>query len=364
VNPPLATELAVRRIFLSPGHSYFGRHGGGSVPQELIEADLVECVAGRGLRGDRFFDYKDNYKGQVTLFSAEVFEELRTQLGHVDAQPAALRRNLLVSGGDLNALIGRQFTLQGIVLEGTEECRPCYWMNEAVGPGAEAWLRGRGGLRCRVLTSGWLRRGTPFEPGELTGAVLAGGASRRMGRDKATLPLDNEPLWQRQAHLLRAAGAGIVGIVRQPDQPALTLSAGVSLWHDAVVDAGPLAGLHAALTASTTGWLAVLATDMPCIDASWFQWLRGHCGPDCGAVVHHADGSFEPLAAIYPRAALPEVAARLAAGNGSLQSLISSLVERGQLRAIELPASDAWRVSNWNTPADRPASCTTNLGQA
>jgi len=352
MNPPLATDLTVRRIFLSPGHSYFGRHGLGSMRHEVIETDLVECVAGRGLRGDRFFDHKDNYKGQVTLFSAEVFEELCAQLGHTQAIPAALRRNLLVSGGDLNELVGRQFTLQGVVLEGMEECRPCYWMDEAIGPGAEAWLRGRGGLRCRILADGWLRRNTPSLPGELTGAVLAGGASRRMGRDKAGLPLNGAPLWLRQARVLQRAGAGVVGVVRQSDQPALDLPPGIALWHDTVADAGPLAGLQAALSQCTTEWLAVIATDMPALDASWFQWLRGHCRPGCGAMVHLANGAHEPLAAIYPRAALAEATRRLAAGPRSLQSLADALIASGQLTSLPLPASDAWRVANWNTPAE------------
>lgn len=158
MSAPGATSLRLERIYLSAGHSYVGRHGLGSVPRPIEEVDAVECVAGRGLRGDRFFDHKENFKGQVTLFSAEVFAALGPALNLPHATPAALRRNLLVSGGDLNGLIGRQFTLQEVVLEGTEECRPCYWMDEALGPGAEAWLRGRGGLRCRILTDGWLRR--------------------------------------------------------------------------------------------------------------------------------------------------------------------------------------------------------------
>jgi len=170
MNPPLATSLSVRHIFVSPGHSYVGRHGLGSVPHPVAELETVECVTGRGLRGDRFFGHQDNYKGQVTLFSAEVFDELRLAQALPHASPAALRRNLIVAGGDLNALIGQTFILQGVVLEGIEECRPCYWMDEALGPGAEAWLRGRGGLRCRILTDGWLRRCPPGAPGELAGA--------------------------------------------------------------------------------------------------------------------------------------------------------------------------------------------------
>ncbi len=156
---PLLTELALHRIFVSGGHSYFGRHGQAAADHPIREVDAVECVAGHGLRGDRFFDYKENYKGQVTLFSLEVFEQLRRELNFPNANPAALRRNLLVSGAELNALIGQTFELQGVKFEGCDEARPCYWMNDAIGPGAESWLKGRGGLRCRILTDGWLRTG-------------------------------------------------------------------------------------------------------------------------------------------------------------------------------------------------------------
>jgi MOSC domain-containing protein YiiM len=147
----------LHRIFVSSGHSYVGRHGLGSAGFTIQEVDAVECVAGCGLRGDRYFAHKENYKGQVTLFSLEVFTDLCRSLPLPPASPAALRRNLIVSGVDLNELVGKQFELQGVLLEGTEECKPCYWMDEAVGPGAEAWLRGRGGLRCRILSDGWLR---------------------------------------------------------------------------------------------------------------------------------------------------------------------------------------------------------------
>ena len=56
-------------------------------------------------------------------------------------------RNAFVRGVDLPALIGQQFEVQGVRFEGVEESRPCHWMNAALGPGAEEWLRGRAGLR-------------------------------------------------------------------------------------------------------------------------------------------------------------------------------------------------------------------------
>jgi MOSC domain-containing protein YiiM len=58
---------------------------------------------------------------------------------------------------NLNALIGVEFELQGIRFLGTEECKPCYWMEQAFHPGAEAAMKGRGGLRARILTDGVLR---------------------------------------------------------------------------------------------------------------------------------------------------------------------------------------------------------------
>jgi len=75
------------------------------------------------------------------------------------ASIAALRRNIIVSGVDLNQLIGEEFEIQGVRFQGAEECRPCYWMDQAVGPGAEAALKGHGGLRVKILSDGWLRLG-------------------------------------------------------------------------------------------------------------------------------------------------------------------------------------------------------------
>ena len=119
--------------------------------------DQVECAAGRGICGDRFFDYKENYKGQITFFSVEVLEALRRELNLPHAQASATRRNAFVSGIDLNSLVGVEFEVQGLRFAGTEQCKPCYWMDSAIGPGAEAWLQGRGGLRARILTDGVLK---------------------------------------------------------------------------------------------------------------------------------------------------------------------------------------------------------------
>jgi MOSC domain-containing protein YiiM len=149
--------IRIEHLFVSPGHNFFGHHGQAADEHGLLEVDQIECVAGSGIRGDRFFNYKENYKGQITFFAMEVFDTLRRELNLLAAHPSATRRNVITRGIDLNTLAGAEFEIQGVRFAGVEECRPCYWMDGAIGPGAETWLQGRGGLRAQILTNGVFR---------------------------------------------------------------------------------------------------------------------------------------------------------------------------------------------------------------
>lgn len=119
----------------------------------------AECHAGLGLSGDRYHGENPGSKTQVTFLAREVVDDMFRTLGVVDPDYSALRRNVLVSGIDLNSLIGETFSIGEAVFEGVEECKPCYWMDQAVASGAHAFLEGRGGLRCRILSGGFLRCG-------------------------------------------------------------------------------------------------------------------------------------------------------------------------------------------------------------
>ncbi|TVP58348.1 MAG: molybdenum cofactor biosysynthesis protein [Gemmatimonadales bacterium] len=189
--------ITIEHLFVSPGHNFFGHFGKPPGENPTIEVPQVECVAGRGIRGDRFFDHKEDYKGQITFFAMEIYEELlrtldvgaggvgREELGSVDPKspesrtleaespgprpaepelpgPGVFRRNVLTRGVDLNTLIGKEFEIQGVRFEGAAECSPCFWMDRAFAPGAEDALEGRGGLRARILTDGVLR--VPVRP--------------------------------------------------------------------------------------------------------------------------------------------------------------------------------------------------------
>jgi MOSC domain-containing protein YiiM len=149
--------ISIERLYLSPGHNYFGHHGRDPDEHPMIEVPEVQCVAGRGLQGDRFFDYKPDYKGQITFFSGEIYDELCGVFQVHDRKPCAFRRNVITRGVDLNTLVGVEFELQGLRFFGTSECSPCYWMDRAFAPGTEVTLKNRGGLRAKILSDGWLR---------------------------------------------------------------------------------------------------------------------------------------------------------------------------------------------------------------
>jgi MOSC domain-containing protein YiiM len=151
----------IRNLFISPGHNFFGHHGRPPGGNAILEVPEIECLAGRGVRGDRFLDYKENYKGQITFFAAEVLEAISRELAVRDKPASVFRRNVITEGVDLNGWIGVEFEIQGVLFLGTEECKPCYWMDQTFAPGAEQFLKGRGGLRAVILSDGRLRADSP-----------------------------------------------------------------------------------------------------------------------------------------------------------------------------------------------------------
>jgi MOSC domain-containing protein YiiM len=160
----VATDFEIRHLFVSDGHNFFGHHQ--RPPGEYLtrEVDEMRCVVGKGIVGDRFFDFKPDYAGQITFFEQEVYIRLCQQLNIVDRGPEVFRRNVITYGVHLNELIGVEFQIQEVRFRGTQEARPCYWMDRAFGPGAEVALEGKGGLRAEILSDGVLRRTLPLSP--------------------------------------------------------------------------------------------------------------------------------------------------------------------------------------------------------
>lgn len=154
-------QAELLEIWISAGNDFRGRHEKGRLDHGIHSVTEIECVAGLGLRGDRYFGYKPDFKGQVTFFDADAVQAVRDQFSQPELSSSIFRRNLIIRGIDLGAWVGKRFLFQGIDFEATEECKPCYWMDEAVAPGAEEFLKAnfRGGLRAKILSDGLLRVG-------------------------------------------------------------------------------------------------------------------------------------------------------------------------------------------------------------
>ena len=178
------------------------------------------------------------------------------------------------------------------------------------------------------------------------GVVLAGGHSRRMGTEKALLTVAGEPLWRRQARVLREAGAAEIRLSVRREQ-AWASASGERLVHDAVEDAGPLGGIVAAARAMRGTHLGVLAVDLPRMEPAWWRTLAENCRPGRGAV-GKCEGFFEPLAAIYPREILAAAEAALKAGEWSLQRLLAA--EAARFACVEIGVAEAAWFENWNAP--------------
>ena len=149
--------MKIRQIFISPKHIFKGHHGKEPGTEPMREVAEVECVSGKGLVGDRYFDLEPDFIGQVTFFDQSVHEEICREFGVFDKPVSVYRRNIIVDDVDLNSLIGEEFEVQGVRFSGSCEAAPCYWMNSAFAEGAHEALKGKGGLRARILSDGVIR---------------------------------------------------------------------------------------------------------------------------------------------------------------------------------------------------------------
>jgi MOSC domain-containing protein YiiM len=119
----------------------------------------VRVIAGQGPAGDRNFASAGAGAGEaLTLIAAEALEGLQRDTG-IELSHEASRRNVLTRGIDLNALVGRRFTVGEVVCEGIELCEPCEHLQSMTEHGVLRGLVHRGGLRADVIKSGMISPG-------------------------------------------------------------------------------------------------------------------------------------------------------------------------------------------------------------
>ena len=156
INPPSYSVPAgrIEALFIAPE---------AGAPMQRVES--VQALEDVGLEGDRYanglgaFSRWPGARRQVTLISAEAMADVHHQFG-LDLSEGQHRRNVVVSGVDLPALVKLQFQVGEAVFEGVQVCAPCKYLVRVTGePRIFDALVGRGGLRARIVRGGWLRQG-------------------------------------------------------------------------------------------------------------------------------------------------------------------------------------------------------------
>ena len=179
--------------------------------------------------------------------------------------------------------------------------------------------------------------------------ILAGGKSSRMGCDKAFIELEGQTLLARQIQLVRAAGAVEVFI---SGQPGVNYSEfGCPVLTDRFHDAGPLAGIHSALAAADSPLMLVLAVDLPGMPADFLRKLAAGCRENTG-VVPRVAGNLEPLAAIYPKAALPLATFLLKENSFAVKNFAERCEQAALVSFADLPDATAGFFLNCNSPGE------------
>jgi molybdopterin-guanine dinucleotide biosynthesis protein A len=186
----------------------------------------------------------------------------------------------------------------------------------------------------------------------VTGAILAGGRSRRMGSDKGLLPFGGRQLIEVVLTAIRPLFSDIVIVA---NEPAVYARFGVPVVTDRI-PGGPLGGIHAALWSSRSPHIFCIACDMPFPNPAVITHLVA-LAPGYDAVVPHSSAGYEPIHAVYGRSCLAPVEALLRAQRLRLDELFASvrvrLVDAAELRPLD-PSGRAFL--NVNTPDDLEAA--------
>ncbi|MES2569890.1 MAG: molybdenum cofactor guanylyltransferase [Verrucomicrobiota bacterium] len=187
---------------------------------------------------------------------------------------------------------------------------------------------------------------------EFSAALLAGGASTRMGVDKATLLFEGEPLWRRQLATLRGTGPGELLVSCRPPGHPFETEGGILCVYDGMGGMGPLGGMAALMRRARFEFLLVLAIDLPRVNARFLQSLIRQAIGSGRGVVPREERWFQPLAAVYPRAALPLADAHLCGEDRSMQHFVRRALELGLVAEYRIEEAESDLFRNVNTPAD------------
>lgn len=190
---------------------------------------------------------------------------------------------------------------------------------------------------------------------DVTGVLLAGGKSRRMGQDKRFLHVGELTLFERCLAVLRAVFQDVLVVIAQ-DSPPLQTEAPVI--RDLVPDCGSLGGLYTGLRQAVTPYVFVVACDMPFLDPRAVQYVAA-LNHDADIVMAKRDDTLQPMHALYSRRCLPVMEEMIKAHDLKIQKLVTHpslrvrFITETELRGID---PDGRSFLNVNTPSDLEAA--------
>lgn len=185
----------------------------------------------------------------------------------------------------------------------------------------------------------------------LTGILLAGGQSSRMGRDKAFLEFNGRPLWRHQLDTLGELNPSQL-IISANEEQDFGADPGADVVPDEFFGTGPLGGLVTALKYTRGTHVVVLAVDLPYMTSRFLRHgllTRAYFG---SGVIYWNNGYLEPLAALYPKTLLVRGQDCLRRGQFSLHAFAQDAIDQGIVDCLVLPDSHRALFTNVNTPDD------------
>jgi molybdopterin-guanine dinucleotide biosynthesis protein A len=161
----------------------------------------------------------------------------------------------------------------------------------------------------------------------VTGVILAGGKSRRMGRDKAFLPFGKGLLIERVIEVMQQMTDDILLITNTPEQYQRF---GLPMFSDVIPEAGSLGGIYSGLTYAKTPYSLCLACDMPFVKPTFLRLLCDTVAAADVVIPRNAE-DFQPLCALYSQACLEPIRQKIDAG----RLKITGFFDQVRVRVIE-----------------------------
>jgi molybdopterin-guanine dinucleotide biosynthesis protein A len=181
--------------------------------------------------------------------------------------------------------------------------------------------------------------------------VLAGGSSSRLGRDKALLPIDGQPMLARTVETLSALSDDLIVVSNEPESHR-SLAPAARFVPDVVPGQGSLMGVYSGLRVARHAHALVIACDMPLLNTPLLRYMLG-LAQGYDVVIPRLNGLLEPLHSIYGKACLPPISRLLGRGQRKITAFFHEVRVR-YVEEDEIDAFDPHRLSflNVNSLAD------------